>query len=293
MINYSIIIPHKNTPHLLDRMLDSIPARDDMEIIIVDDSSSSETVDFNNFPGRDRKDVQHIFLKESLGAGNARNVGLTKAKGEWIFFADADDYFTSNLNILLDTYASRRDVDMVFVNAKGVDDNGVELPLSLNRYIQNFKDNRKNALQVLRFGFWAPWSRLIKKSVLVENIIEFEKVKTGNDMMGVIKAGVASRSFEVFPDVVYMYFKPGAGSQTAKMYDDEAYLQRLRQRFELNQIYRENGYPFEWPILKLFKNKRLNSSLQGREIMRTYRYSKVRDILRLLRYYLAKLNHTI
>lgn len=293
MINYSIIIPHKNTPELLGRMLNSIPTRDDLEIIIVDDNSSSEIVDFDVFPGQERKDVRHIFLKESLGAGNARNVGLANAKGEWVFFADADDYFTSNLNILLDTYASRRDVDMVFVDARGVDDNGVELPLSLNRYIQNFKDNKKNALQVLRFGFWAPWSRLMRKSVLIENNIEFEKVKTGNDMMGVIKAGVASNSFEVFPEVVYMYFKPNAGSQTAKMYDDESYLQRMRQRFELNRIYHENGYPYEWPIMKLFKNKRLNSSLQGREIMRTFGYSKVRDILRLLRYYRAKLNKTI
>jgi len=39
MINYSIIIPHKNIPHLLVRCLDSIPQREDVQIIVADDNS--------------------------------------------------------------------------------------------------------------------------------------------------------------------------------------------------------------------------------------------------------------
>ena len=39
MINYSIIIPHKNIPNLLQRCLDSIPNREDVQIIVVDDNS--------------------------------------------------------------------------------------------------------------------------------------------------------------------------------------------------------------------------------------------------------------
>ena len=37
-MNYSIIIPHHNTPDLLQRLLHSIPQRDDLEVIIVDDN---------------------------------------------------------------------------------------------------------------------------------------------------------------------------------------------------------------------------------------------------------------
>ena len=44
MISYSIIIPHKNTPSLLQRCLDSIPQRSDIEIIIVDDNSDEQKV---------------------------------------------------------------------------------------------------------------------------------------------------------------------------------------------------------------------------------------------------------
>ena len=37
---FSIIIPHKNIPSLLQRCLDSIPKRDDVQIIVVDDNSN-------------------------------------------------------------------------------------------------------------------------------------------------------------------------------------------------------------------------------------------------------------
>lgn len=49
-INYSFIIPHRNVPHLLQRCIDSIPKRDDIQIIIVDDNSDPKIVNFECFP---------------------------------------------------------------------------------------------------------------------------------------------------------------------------------------------------------------------------------------------------
>ena len=44
---YSIIIPHKNSPELLSRCLDSIPNRDDLQVVIVDDNSDENIVEFS------------------------------------------------------------------------------------------------------------------------------------------------------------------------------------------------------------------------------------------------------
>ena len=101
MINYSIIIPHKNIPDLLLRCLDSIPRRDDIQIIIVDDNSNPQKVDFENFPGLGDPCVEVYFTKEGKGAGYARNVGLKYAKGKWLFFADSDDTYTSSFSKFL------------------------------------------------------------------------------------------------------------------------------------------------------------------------------------------------
>ena len=48
---YSVIIPHKNTPELLQRCLASIPKRVDIQVIVVDDNSDLDKVDFYHFPG--------------------------------------------------------------------------------------------------------------------------------------------------------------------------------------------------------------------------------------------------
>ena len=106
-IDYSIIIPHKNIPELLQRCLDSIPRRDDLEIIVVDNNSSPELVDFDHFPGMDRSDVVMVRDNESKGAGGARNTGVSIARGRWILFVDADDMFNDCINQIFVTAMKR------------------------------------------------------------------------------------------------------------------------------------------------------------------------------------------
>ena len=103
-INYTFIIPHKNIPELLKRCLDSIPRREDIQIIVVDDNSDPDKVDFEHFPGLNEPCVEVYFTKEGKGAGYARNIGLKYARGKWLLFADADDYFLSNVLDVVDEY---------------------------------------------------------------------------------------------------------------------------------------------------------------------------------------------
>ena len=44
-INFTIVIPHKNVPDLLERLISSIPFREDLEIIVVDDHSDADVVE--------------------------------------------------------------------------------------------------------------------------------------------------------------------------------------------------------------------------------------------------------
>lgn len=81
-ILYSIIIPHKDIPCLLQRCLDSIPSRDDVQIIVADDDSSPDVVDFAHFPGSDRADVEILFTKEGRGAGYAVIADLPEPKAD-------------------------------------------------------------------------------------------------------------------------------------------------------------------------------------------------------------------
>ena len=58
MIYYSFIIPHHNTPELLQRLINSIPQRKDIEIIVVDDNSDKDKKACVNRP-----DVKIIYIE--------------------------------------------------------------------------------------------------------------------------------------------------------------------------------------------------------------------------------------
>ncbi len=111
--NYSIIIPHKNTPDLLQRCLDSIPRRVDLQIIVVDDNSDIEKVNFIHFPGLNDPHIEVVFTKEGKGAGYARNVGLKHAKGKWLVFADADDKFNECFNDSMDSIKTALSIEKI------------------------------------------------------------------------------------------------------------------------------------------------------------------------------------
>lgn len=94
MINYSIIIPHHNIPDLLGRCLRSIPEREDVQVIVVDDNSPGNENYLRDIPELSRKNVEFYITKDGLGAGHARNVGLSHAIGKWLVFSDSDDFLS-------------------------------------------------------------------------------------------------------------------------------------------------------------------------------------------------------
>lgn len=288
MINYSFIIPHKNTPDLLKRCIDSIPKRDDIQVIIIDDNSSEEIVDFADFPGLNNKNYECIFDKEGRGAGHARNIGLRHSLGKWLIFADADDYFTEKLTTILNKYINN-DADMVFLNANSIDEKNKISQLALNRYISNFIRKTPYALSVLKYGIWSPWSRMVKRHIVVDNSIEFEEIPIGNDTMFVLNATRMCKSFEVEKDIVYMYYQPVEGSQTFAKYNPTTVLSRLEHKFKINRLYSIVDYPFKWPIERPFVHYDLKESDEYKMILKKNKYNRILDYYIYTRYVVAKL----
>lgn len=204
-INYSIIIPHKNIPHLLQRCLDSIPRREDIQIIIVDDNSDSERVDFNHFPGAGDPRIEVYLTKEGKGAGYARNVGLRYAKGKWLLFADADDYYTKNAWPLLDQYL-HVNVDIIYFGVDCVDSNTL-LPASRNlknnAIITSFLKNENNSETLLRYTCWEPWNKMWNKNFVLKNNLYFDEIPRGNDAMFVLKGGDKAYKIEAIDKPIY------------------------------------------------------------------------------------------
>lgn len=199
---FSIIIPHKNTPQLLERCINSIPERNDVQIIIVDDDSDEEIVDFGKFPGISKKNIKIIFNKASLGAGHARNLALEVTKSKWLLFADADDYYI-HLNTLLDKYAKVEDVDIVYFNCKGESDE-TNRCTKYNRIVEEYVSDDLKIDKKVRFNWWTPWNKMVSKHLIDKYNLKFEEVMSGNDAKFSLLAGYYAGQIRVEPDYYYI-----------------------------------------------------------------------------------------
>jgi len=182
-INYSFIIPHKNTPKLLERCIASIPQREDTQIIIIDDNSDPSLVDFINFPGLNRLNTEIILTKEGKGAGFARNIGLSKAIGKFILFADADDYYNYCISDIFNDYINSKS-DIIFFQNNSVDSNIYTTTfrcLNSNNLIRAWLIAKKKNDNILKFGRLVVWSKIFRKEFLLCNQILFDEVPISND----------------------------------------------------------------------------------------------------------------
>ena len=89
----SIIIPAYNCADDILRMIDSIKAQDysDYELIIVNDHSTDDTAKVLSQLSRSDRHIVAINQPTNGGASVTRNTGISRAKGKYLMFLDADD----------------------------------------------------------------------------------------------------------------------------------------------------------------------------------------------------------
>lgn len=123
MVKLTIIVPVYNQEDLIIRALNSIPQRKDIEILIINDGSTDNTLNLCNKWVEDKENARIISYKENKGLGYAKNIGYDNAKGEYINELDSDDYlYTSEYEKVINELDG---TDIVFMNLK--QNNGVIL----------------------------------------------------------------------------------------------------------------------------------------------------------------------
>ena len=181
-MNFTVIIPHKNIPLLLERLIKSIPMRDDLEIIVVDDYSDARVVE--QLRSLEREDSKFILNQECHGAGYARNCALPLAKGKWVLFADSDDFFNLGFNDFLNEYTDS-DADIVYFNANSVDTDTYE-PSNrvdhLHGFIEEYHKDKNKGELIMRYLFTEPWCKMVKREIIESHHIKFEETSIRNDV---------------------------------------------------------------------------------------------------------------
>lgn len=111
----SIVVPVYNVEAYVRPCLRSVldDRRVDVEVLVVEDCSTDASRTIVREVAAEDSRVQVIELDENAGLGNARNVGMDHAHGEWILFLDSDDVLTPGSIPAMLELGERTDADVV------------------------------------------------------------------------------------------------------------------------------------------------------------------------------------
>ena len=122
----SVVIPAYNSSSYIVRALRSVLSQDwhgSMEVIVVDDGSEDETFHLVQKMAENESRVRCIRKRENEGPAEARNLGVREARGRFIAFLDADDFwFPHHLSTQLKLF--EKDDGIALVHGRYIDDYG-------------------------------------------------------------------------------------------------------------------------------------------------------------------------
>lgn len=172
MTKLSIIIPVYNTEDYLEECLKSVinQSLKEIEIIIIDDGSTDNSLKIaREFEKKDSK--IKVFEEKNQGAATARNIGIEKARGEYITFVDSDDAININTYKYLYNLASANNYDLLKFNIELVFDNKRMAEL-VNKEIAPEIKIIQNRAKILD-NHVSACSKILKTDFLKENNLTF------------------------------------------------------------------------------------------------------------------------
>jgi len=177
-IDVTVIVPLHNCGPYLDRCLTSLLIqRVALEVVVVDDGSTDSGVALLDLYASCHRGVIRVVRQEaSGGAGRPRNVGLSHARGRYVFFCDADDYLGPQALERMLAMADRNGSDIVLGKIVGHDR---KVPISM------FKENAER----VPLGDSAVYNslscfKLFRREMLERHAIRFdETLLVGEDVV--------------------------------------------------------------------------------------------------------------
>lgn len=163
----SIILPVYNTSKYLECCMDSLLAQtlEEIEVIAVNDGSTDNSLEILKKYQAENPNKVYVYNTENHGVSHARNYGLEKAAGEFIWFVDSDDFTEPDACEKLYNKAITDGNDLVLFSRYDVDAKSNEkAPNKTFHYNQSFKASDKPYETVKLSPF--PWNKFIKKELL-------------------------------------------------------------------------------------------------------------------------------
>ena len=246
----TVIIPIYNVRNYIARCATSLMKQtlDDVEFIFVDDASPDDSINvlhsvLEQYPKR-LSDVTILTHTENQGLPAARNTGLLRARGRYIFHCDSDDYVESSMLQDMYEFAEDNNADIVWADwylSMGNRERYMSMP--------DFEAPQEAVKAMLSGGMkYNVWNKLVRTSLYTENRIMFPSGYGMGEDLTMIKLFVFADKVVHLSKAYYHYNKTNtaAFSQT---YSDR-HLIELRHNIDdiSNFVLEKFGVEYEQEI---------------------------------------------
>ena len=254
MPKVSIIVPVYNTSKYLRRCMDALVSQTlgDIEIIAVNDGSTDDSMKIlceyrDKYP-----DKVKIITKENGGQATARNRGIHESTGDYIGFADSDDYVDTTMFEKMYNLAKSTGSDMVECHYHYIQETDAGMKELATR--GNIRDygSQKNMFidpQV------SPWNKMYRREVLLKEDVDFPEGLIYEDTSFYIKTiPYIIKSAYLDEHLVY-YFLRGNSTMNAnksrKVADIFAVLEDILAFYKKHGFYEEYRTELEYFCVKI------------------------------------------
>lgn len=179
----SIITPNYNSFHLMNKSIEMFIRWNNplLEWVIVDDRSTDDSYQ-NILKFRDENPGLNISIyqnENNAGPGVARNLGVQKAKGQYIAFLDSDDFFDDSFWTVVEPEIQINRDCIIFDSCFYYDDtNKKNWPLFRNGQPEGEVRTEDAIVHVIG----APWGKIYKRDIIINNGVSFLLQKRNEDM---------------------------------------------------------------------------------------------------------------
>lgn len=248
----SIVVPVYNSEKYIDECIKSVLNQtcQNYELILVDDASTDRSLEIiNEYQTKYYDFISVIELKKNGKQGRARNFGVRKAKGEYILFLDSDDKLDKRACEYLYKEAENQNADIVFCNYECF---GVKEEYCSHvdpAYMGKLNIKKKKALLTTSV---VPWAKIIKRSLILENKINFPEDRFYEDQATTYLYYLYAKIVSKVDKPLYLYRITDESTSTKR---NQAYhfqslemamvlVKRLKARHLLKKYYEEIEYFF-------------------------------------------------
>lgn len=230
MPKISVIIPVYNVEEYIEECLESVVSQsfNDFEVLVINDGSPDHS---QNIVDRYVKKYPfvHSYKKENGGLSSARNYGLKKAKADYVYFLDGDDFIDQDLLQKCYETMKRTGADVVYF-----DFYEYYSPIK-KRVLPGLKKVRGEEKKQYMVSPPAAWNKMFKKSLFLDHDISFPEGLWYEDLATTPRVLLYSEKLAYLPLPLY-YYRQREGSimktVNPKMFQMYDVLNILRDYFQ-------------------------------------------------------------